>query len=95
MNNKNIYTIRLVGSEEVIAKIDNVSTAKEDGYFNLIRPRIPVIEQNQLYFVPIYISVDSDSDLQLNYNQVQFLPKLTVGELADKYEQSTTKILLG
>lgn len=93
--NLSVYTLRLIGSEEIISKIDNLATAEQDGFYLLYRPRIVQPTQDgKVVFIPLTFSLAEKDTLRLPIAHAQFLPELAAIEFSSVYEKSISTIAL-
>jgi len=85
-----VVTVRLSSGEEIVARMQD----ETDTVLKLSKPMAAMMAEKGLALIPFILTVDPETDINLNKNQVMFVAK-PVKEISDHYLQSTTGISLG
>ena len=85
-----VVTVRLSSGEEIVARMQD----ETDTVLKLSKPMAAMMSEKGLALIPFILTVDPETDINLNKNQVMFVAK-PVKEISDHYLQSTTGITLG
>jgi len=89
MNANDIITLKMVGGDEVVARL------VEDSGFRLTikKPMVVTMAQQGFGLMPYSLTINSDADIEISQEHVVFVSK-TLKEVADAYIKQTTGLMM-